>query len=101
MLEDFEIYEFFKLCKKLGALPQVHAENGHLVDKGACASARVTACATLGALTACACGIAPPCNAGIQDMLSKGVHGPEGHEMSRPEEVSMIVFPLVSSYTVP
>jgi dihydropyrimidinase len=57
MLEDDELYETFKQCKKLGALAQVHAENGHLIAKGQ------------------------------EEILAKGITGPEGHEMSRPEEV--------------
>lgn len=31
MLEDKELYAAFTRCKELGALPMVHAENGHLI----------------------------------------------------------------------
>lgn len=33
MIEDPEMYEIFIKCKELGALPLVHAENGHAIDK--------------------------------------------------------------------
>ncbi len=56
MIEDDEMYASFKRCKELGALPMVHAENGNLV-------------------------------AGMQqDLLTKGLTGPEGHPYSRPPE---------------
>ena len=56
MIEDDEMYASFKRCKELGALPMVHAENGDLV-------------------------------ADLQEeMLAKGITGPEGHAYSRPPE---------------
>ncbi|XP_078396190.1 dihydropyrimidinase [Cetorhinus maximus] len=57
MLHDDELYPVFCHCKELGAIAQVHAENGHLIVEGA------------------------------KKMLSKGITGPEGHELCRPEEV--------------
>ncbi|ELR17245.1 dihydropyrimidinase [Acanthamoeba castellanii str. Neff] len=57
MLEDDKLFHAFTRCKELGALPQVHAENGHLVAEGQ------------------------------KKMLELGICGPEGHLMSRPEEV--------------
>jgi len=57
MVNDAELYHCFQRCKQLGAMALVHAENGDLVAEG---QKRVIAC---------------------------GVHGPEGHELSRPEEV--------------
>ncbi|XP_074028561.1 collapsin Response Mediator Protein isoform X2 [Leptinotarsa decemlineata] len=57
MLNDGELYSAFEHCHKLGALAQVHAENGSLIAKNA------------------------------ERLLAKGITGPEGHEMSRPEEV--------------
>ncbi|KRT78519.1 hypothetical protein AMK59_6773 [Oryctes borbonicus] len=57
MLNDSELYSVFEHCKNLGAVPQVHAENGHIISKN------------------------------VDKLLNKGVTGPEGHEMSRPEEV--------------
>jgi dihydropyrimidinase len=57
MLEDDDMIKALKQCKKLGALAQVHAENGHLIEEGQ------------------------------KRMLCKGITGPEGHEMSRPEHV--------------
>ncbi|CAO1401257.1 unnamed protein product [Diamesa serratosioi] len=57
MLNDSELYEVFERCKELGALAQVHAENGDVIDKNA------------------------------KKLLAKGITGPEGHELSRTEEV--------------
>uniref|UniRef100_A0A8C6J1Q7 Uncharacterized protein n=1 Tax=Melopsittacus undulatus TaxID=13146 RepID=A0A8C6J1Q7_MELUD len=54
MLNDEELYEAFCCCKELGAVAQVHAENGELI---------------------------------AQKMLAMGITGPEGHALSRPEEV--------------
>ncbi|XP_077978343.1 dihydropyrimidinase-like isoform X2 [Glandiceps talaboti] len=57
MVDDTELYHIFKRCKELGALAQVHAENGDLIDE---------------------------CS---KKILALGITGPEGHEMCRPEEV--------------
>jgi len=57
MVNDDEMYNSFRRCAELGALPLVHAENGDVV-------ARMQA-----------------------DLLSRGVTGPEGHSYSRPPEV--------------
>ncbi len=57
MVNDDELYNSFKRCAQLGALPLVHAENGDVV-------ARMQA-----------------------DLLARGVTGPEGHSYSRPPEV--------------
>ncbi|XP_062512368.1 dihydropyrimidinase-like [Corticium candelabrum] len=57
MVNDEEMYHAFECCKRLGALAQVHAENGDLIVEGA------------------------------KKMLELGITGPEGHEMCRPEEV--------------
>lgn len=57
MLRDDELYESFARCKELGAVAQVHAENGDLIA------------------------------AGSKKMIELGITGPEGHEMCRPEEV--------------
>eukprot|EP01090_Pellita_catalonica_P022148 TRINITY_DN8496_c0_g1_i1.p1 TRINITY_DN8496_c0_g1~~TRINITY_DN8496_c0_g1_i1.p1 ORF type:complete len:498 (+),score=90.94 TRINITY_DN8496_c0_g1_i1:1627-3120(+) len=57
MLEDDALFHVFQQCKKLGALAQVHAENGHVIAEGQ------------------------------KKMLEMGITGPEGHQMSRPEEV--------------
>jgi len=51
---DDELLNVFKRCKEIGALAQVHAENGDMVD------------------------------AGQQVMVDAGILGPEAHGMSRP-----------------
>eukprot|EP01129_Flabellula_baltica_P005475 TRINITY_DN198_c0_g1_i1.p1 TRINITY_DN198_c0_g1~~TRINITY_DN198_c0_g1_i1.p1 ORF type:complete len:510 (-),score=137.01 TRINITY_DN198_c0_g1_i1:42-1523(-) len=56
-LEDDQLYACFQRCRELGVLGMVHAENGHLVHEGQ------------------------------KKMLELGITGPEGHEMSRPEDV--------------
>ncbi|XP_025975386.1 dihydropyrimidinase [Dromaius novaehollandiae] len=57
MVNDEVLYEAFSQCKELGAIAQVHAENGELIAQGA------------------------------KKMLAMGITGPEGHELCRPEEV--------------
>lgn len=57
MLNDLELYSAFEQCQKLGAIAQVHAENGSIIIKN------------------------------VEKLLEKGISGPEGHELSRPEEV--------------
>uniref|UniRef100_UPI00398E64AD dihydropyrimidinase n=1 Tax=Pristiophorus japonicus TaxID=55135 RepID=UPI00398E64AD len=57
MLQDDELYPVFCQCKELGAIAQVHAENGHLIAEGA------------------------------KKILAMGITGPEGHELCRSEEV--------------
>ncbi len=56
MIEDDEMYASFRRCAELGALPMVHAENGDLVADKQ------------------------------QEMLARGITGPEGHAFSRPPE---------------
>ena len=55
-LSDGQLIKVFDICKKLGALPLVHAENGDLIDHLS------------------------------TKLLKLGVTGPEGHLQSRPEE---------------
>lgn len=57
MVTDEELIQGFKKCKELGALPQVHAENGDAVVEGQ------------------------------TRMIELGIIGPEGHPLSRPPVV--------------
>jgi len=57
MLNDTEQYHMFKSCREFGAIAQVHAENGSLIDEKA------------------------------KEVVALGITGPEGHALSRPEDV--------------
>lgn len=57
MVNDEELLGLFKLCKEIGALPQVHAENGDIIIENQ------------------------------KRLLSQGITGPEGHYLSRMEDV--------------
>lgn len=57
MLEDDQLYDFFVRCRDLGAIAQVHAENGKLIARKQ------------------------------EEVVNRGVLGPEGHSYSRPEQV--------------
>ncbi|KAL1275227.1 hypothetical protein QQF64_034850, partial [Cirrhinus molitorella] len=57
MLRDSELYQAMQTCKDIGAVARVHAENGELAHEGA------------------------------KEALDLGISGPEGMEISRPEEL--------------
>ncbi|CAB1420799.1 unnamed protein product [Pleuronectes platessa] len=57
MLRDGELFQALQHCKDIGAIARVHAENGELVAEGA------------------------------KEALDLGISGPEGIEISRPEEL--------------
>ncbi|XP_027139832.1 dihydropyrimidinase-related protein 5 [Larimichthys crocea] len=57
MLRDSELYQTLQTCKDIGAIARVHAENGELVAESA------------------------------KEALDLGISGPEGIEISRPEEL--------------
>ncbi|XP_074597688.1 collapsin Response Mediator Protein isoform X2 [Brevipalpus obovatus] len=57
MLEDHELIKVFDVCRRIGALPRIHAENGLIADFLA------------------------------KKMLKMGINGPEGHCQSQPEEL--------------
>lgn len=59
MVTDEELLQGFKKCKELGAVPQVHAENGDAVAEG---QTRI---------------------------FGLGITGPEGHPLSRPPVVGL------------
>jgi dihydropyrimidinase len=57
MVNDNEMYSIFERCRDLGALAQVHAENGDIIVKN------------------------------TAKLLENGITGPEGHQLSRTEDV--------------
>jgi dihydropyrimidinase len=57
MLSDTEMFNVFETCKEIGAIAMVHAENGSIIEMN------------------------------TQNLLKNGITGPEGHQLSRPEEV--------------
>ncbi|PAA72770.1 hypothetical protein BOX15_Mlig032114g1 [Macrostomum lignano] len=59
LLEDDEMLNVFQACRKLGAVAQVHAENGKIIERKA------------------------------EQLVADGIRGPEGHSYSRPEAMEI------------
>ncbi|TGZ58535.1 hypothetical protein CRM22_009574 [Opisthorchis felineus] len=59
LLEDDEVFQVFRVCKRLGALAMAHAENGKLIKLLQ------------------------------DEIFQSGITGPEGHLYSRPEEAEI------------
>ena len=71
MLRDNEMLECFKTCKAIGAIGQVHAENGDVIEDNQ------------------------------KRLLSMGITGPEGHLMCRPEEVIFLAKKMLKNFFSP
>uniref|UniRef100_A0A3P8V7W8 Dihydropyrimidinase like 5a n=1 Tax=Cynoglossus semilaevis TaxID=244447 RepID=A0A3P8V7W8_CYNSE len=66
MLRDSELFQVLHHCKDIGAIARVHAENGELVAEAA------------------------------KEALELGISGPEGIDISRPEETYLCPFSIYS-----
>ncbi|KAL4693821.1 hypothetical protein H8959_013086, partial [Pygathrix nigripes] len=75
MLRDSELYQVLHACKDIGAIARVHAENGELVAE-ASLQPRMLDGGTPGA----------------KEALDLGITGPEGIEISRPEETHCPIY---------
>lgn len=88
MLRDSELYQVFRACRDFGAIARVHAENGELVAEVSAGAARAPRARHV-------CHRHPPHKTltppsvpqGAKEALDLGITGPEGIEISRPEEV--------------
>jgi len=69
MIDDTELYNMFKKCKEVGAIAQVHAENGSLIEEKA------------------------------KEIIALGITGPEGHALSRPEDMEAEAINRAVSYS--
>lgn len=94
MLRDSELYQVFRACRDFGAIARVHAENGELVaevstgDEGCSAmmgTSRVLGAGRASSVTSIL--TFPSVPQGAKEALDLGITGPEGIEISRPEEV--------------
>lgn len=62
MLADDEIFQVFEKCRELGGIAMVHAENGSVITELE------------------------------KEIAHLGITGPEGHLLSRPEQVTLFRF---------
>lgn len=89
MLRDSELFQALQHCKDIGAIARVHAENGELVAEVSpfitCTSVCPGSLSKLGFFPLFFCTCFPP--QGAKETLELGITGPEGIEISRPEEV--------------
>lgn len=89
MLRDGELFQALQHCKDIGAIARVHAENGELVaEVSAIESKSQEGCFFWGLFPTYIPDLASP--QGAKETLELGITGPEGIEISRPEEVGVI-----------
>ena len=101
-LSDADMYKVFKKCRELGAIAQVHAENGDIIEevKALCISVIWGKlfwkfCCRVYSQGNRTVGTNPDFHMFVHiwfqkrdEIVSQGILGPEGHALSRPEEVS-------------
>ena len=71
MLQDGDMYNCYKHCKAIGAIAQVHAENGDVIAE---VSTQTWEYRRVLEIFVCR---------KRKELLSMGITGPEGHEQSR------------------
>lgn len=92
MLRDSELFQVLQHCKDIGAIARVHAENGELVAEVRASTTSTSAFneRTFVLIFFSFFGSQFPdlaSSKGAKETLELGITGPEGIEISRPEEV--------------